>query len=298
VRHGKQVFVLAPRELVVVNDSGQIDWRFPLPGKPDDRDRFVGVPVVHGPRVVVASQFGSVEPRPGPSDAVGRLFTFDAATGRLLECVTVAGGFSHAPSIDYVTRKLCALRTNWVVCWDLDTGREHWTGPASRTRPPAAIGGGVLLPCVGAGVSFFRDGRQVWFSDGAPTAAPAAAGGVAYIAALTLGGRSLVMKAVDLDTGRTRWSTTLPQPVKVEPAITGGSVYCLTEASLYRLDRTTGAIGWRLTLPLENGETVTELLHQDNELRVTGPGFVLRVRNRPTPPAVPPKLVVPGIPGL
>jgi polyvinyl alcohol dehydrogenase (cytochrome) len=85
--------------------------------------------------------------------------------------------------------------------------------------------------------------KQDWEIDGLTgvTGTPTVADGVAYFGDWT--GHE---RAVDVETGKEKWSTEIGGPMIVgAPTIDGDSVYASSGATLYRLNRATGKIEWK-----------------------------------------------------
>ncbi len=124
------------------------------------------------------------------------------------------------------------------------------------------------------------------FGPGQPTATPAVADeGRTMYAVFRVGPRTSAVRVKGIVPQRPEWTQTLAGDVRVTPVVSPTSVYVVAGPALYRLDRKTGAVGWRLTLPLRPNEAVATLTLDGGEIRAAGAGFVVRVRNWPGPAA-------------
>ena len=83
----------------------------------------------------------------------------------------------------------------------------------------------------------------------------------------------------------------MPAAVTVKPIVTNGSVYVVAGHTLYRLDRITGTVCWKKRISLK--EEITNIQLNEDQLWLSGNGFLVRVQNgtepkedpKPIPPA-------------
>jgi hypothetical protein len=291
------VVVAGIREVVAVDIDGKVEWRFTLPGKPDARESLLGVIGNDGPKVLIASQFN--DPDNKQEKPFGRVFGFDRITGRLIDCTTFAGGFHDVPLVDLSTKELFAFHGPELVCFDLISGQKMWSRPAPRDGIRTKVSGypgGVLLAEHNLG-SVTAQGWRILRHEINAAVPAAVRDGIVY-AVGQMPGISFCVQAVESRVASPIWSRAMPSAINMMPVVTESSVYVVAGKVLYRLDRATGSICWKKTLPLNEGEEITEFKQHGNELWLSGFGVYVRVRNQsdPIPEAKPSFVPRPELP--
>jgi outer membrane protein assembly factor BamB len=289
-----RVFIAAPRELIAVGADCTVEWRFTLPGKADNGEVLLDVAGFHDGKVVLVSEQTARVPKQEP---MGRIYTFDIASGRLITFTTVPGGFDAAArlTVDGANNALVSVSAAQVRVYGLTPDARVWTAPL--LAPPvvhATVADGAVCVTTAQGVDF-ADGPnfQAFVREAVGTAPPALhinkAQNVARIFApvKTTAGQFL-LSAVGRHPSGQAWSVPVPKAITIAPVLRGTSVYFLAGQVLYRVNATTGAICWKYTLPLKPDDALTELALVGGELRASGPGLLVRIAERPEPQPDPP----------
>jgi outer membrane protein assembly factor BamB len=166
----------------------------------------------------------------------------------------VVGGVTVADDLAFI-----GGRDGTVRAIDLDSGDERWSFDASgRVETPAAMADGLVVFVAeafktGRATAYALDattGEEEWsFSpeDVALGASPAAVGDDLVVFGLG----DLRVRALELDTGRERWSarSRAPFSARAAPAFAGDVLIGDRVGHLYRFDPASGEEGWVFRVP-------------------------------------------------
>lgn len=139
-----------------------------------------------------------------------------------------------------------------LLALDRATGKERWTATLDdRTNTPVVAGGRAVVTTwegLMAGVDL-ADGKIAWRTKlGGPVLGPPAASGTTAVATFDTG-RAAGAVAVDIATGRPRWSVPLAADGNSAPAVVGGAVVIVAaDLAAHGLALDTGAERWRTPL--------------------------------------------------
>jgi outer membrane protein assembly factor BamB len=293
-RFGGRAFIATPRGLIVYSTGGEFEWRFLLPGKDDNGETLLGVAGFHDGKVyVVSRQKAQAKSDPAP----GRVYAFEVESGRLAGFRTVAGGFDADAklSVDGSNKTLVAVDPAQVTAYPLASNDDGWTLPVPSTplTQAAAADGSVCGTTPGGVIAAHRQQVVALLDGQTGTAPPAmrlddatAAGGHVYVPVKTAAGQ-FALTAVERNARGLPWTFPVAKAITVAPVLRGRSVYFVAGNVLYRVNAATGAICWKYTLPLKADDVLDELAFAGSELRASGPGLLVRVADRPEPPAAP-----------
>jgi len=307
-QYDSRVFLMTPRELLVVNVNCEIDWRFTLPGKPDNGEKLLVVAGFQDGEVYLASQ---QDTRPGANDKpIGRVYAFDVVTGRQVGFATIADGFHSDAKLTMGPKGVIfSFRPLEIRAYEVATGRDFWRdGTLPQPMSHGTTNGNLVIATTATGIQVFRRGTPIPQTIlGARGTAPAAINfdhsrgtGWAYLPIKTQEGANLLCGYNDIERFN-KWSVPASQEITVAPVFQGTSVYFLGGKTLYRVNAETGAICWKNTLPLNPGEVLTELAFVGGELQASGPGVLVRIADRGEQPKAKPEvqnerpIVVPSI---
>lgn len=282
--HSGRAFVITPRELLAIDSDCGIDWTFSLSGKADNGERLLGVAGFHAGKVLVASHH---DPKPGTSEkSSGRVLGFDMASGRQVQFVTIEGGFDANPSLllDTHGQLLYALGNERVSVYPLSTEFVAGTAlpfpamPATHLRAHA----GTVTATTPSGFGMIWNGKfsipKRDFAGTAPTARGVKDGEFVYAPGKSPAGE-FILAAVPL-AAKPEWTIPVAKAITAPPLLRGASVYFVAGEVLYRADAKTGAVCWKLTLPLGPTDALTDLTFADGELHASGAGVLVRVADR------------------
>lgn len=289
--HNGRVFLSTKRELWVLDGEGRLDWKFVLPGRADNGERVLGVAGFDTGNVLLACQYDA---KPGAADGPsGRVLGLDVASGRQVRFVTVEGAFDADARLhlDASGQMLYTVGATRVAGYPLNApvvGATTLPFPAMPARHLRSNAGAVIATTPG-GVGMTHKGAVVVLLPdhvGTAPAAPTGRDGSPFYAPVRSPAGEFSLAAVDpWGTKTPAWSVRVSREIAAAPVLCGPSVYFVAGNTAYRVNATDGAVCWKLTLPLKPGESLTDLVFADGELRASGPGVLVRVSERAEPKA-------------
>jgi outer membrane protein assembly factor BamB len=241
VLDGSAVLVVGEQLFAFDAATGARRWVWPSPGQLAS----FGDPAVADGRIYLAE------------DESNRVHVLDAATGRLLSILAVAGhsGFYQSTPVVTQGRIYVEARLDYdrsmaapqrVYALDATTGRVLWSGatPDGHVSDPVLADGSVYIANDDSRVYAFdaATGAPRWAAragtKGEDLQTPIVAGGAIYF---STGDRHLY--ALSTSTGARLWTATLGDFVTSPATVTGGLVYVGDQdGKLYVLDAATGAV--------------------------------------------------------
>lgn len=282
--HSGRAFVTTPRELLVINTDCRTEWRFALPGKPDNGETLLDVVGFRDGKVSIASNQTAADGK----KSLGRVYVLDAATGGAVSLATVADGFDpKATLIPAGDSQLISVGTSQATVHSLSGGPsvavKSLLFPVTHAVPFSA---GV---CVSAHIVGTISGSEflgIWGASGtAPTRQDRENSRLFFAPCKSREDKLFLVAAErgkygDSRENRSKWILHVEKAITTQPLLRGASVYFVAGDVLYRASAETGTVCWKLTLPLAATDTLTDLTFADGELRASGPGVLVRVSDR------------------
>lgn len=293
VWHGGRVFLTTKRELLVIDSECRTDWKFTLPGRPDNGERLLGVAGFDGNKAVVASHH---DPKAGSGEKPsGHVLTLDVATGRQFDLATITGGFGGSDKlfVDERSHGLVVIRGGMVyACYPV--GRhQDWNQPVQTPAAHVTVAHGtVFVGTVTAITATDPSGSRTLLGQTAATAPLAVQiekeSDIARVfAPFKAQAGHFALASINLNASGHQppllWIARTPGEVTVAPIARRQSVYFVAGNAVYRLNAADGAVCWKQTVSLKPGEALNELTFTDGELRASGPGVLVRVAERAEP---------------
>lgn len=281
--HGGRAFITAPREMLVVNAECQVEWRFVLPGKADSGEALLNVAGFRDGKVLVVSN----RPAADGKKPLGRVYTLDATTGEAVALETLSESFQPKTEFHLApTGQLVAVGGSRVFVHGMSVGNEFAASvpafPAAHAALVAREGVFVSTPN-GMGIANSHE-FAVLLSGSTATATPTFRGKLdrfdrPLLFAPIKRGEQFALAVIGYS-DRPEWTIPVANAITAPPLLRGSSVYFVAGEVLYRADAKTGAVCWKLTLPLAPTDVLTDLTFADGGLHASGAGVLVRVADR------------------
>ncbi|WP_171469024.1 PQQ-binding-like beta-propeller repeat protein [Frigoriglobus tundricola] len=298
-RHDRFAFVTAARELIAIDSNGDIEWRFTLPGKPDNGERLLDVAGFHDGQVFVVSQ----QVIHDKGNTLGQLYALKTDTGSLVSLTTIKARFDPDARLilDRPNGALFAFSRARIVAHALPPSQaDHTCEVPTLPIAHASVTNATVCTMTPTGLIIIhfqpihsnvlhaRPSTQI---GGVAGTAPAAIrsnysqSGARIYAPVKSAVSHFVLAAFDEHHATPAWQVRVPKAITAAPVLYGSCVYFVAGNVLYRVNADTGAVCWKHTIPLAPSETLTDLAFTRGEIRASGPGVLVRVTDRPEPAA-------------